>query len=57
MTVSGLKKTVACALQRDLATLPQGDLTEVGEKGLQRQKSFFSLPLLIHRLRRDHCTF
>lgn len=25
---------VACALGQDLASLPQGDMTEVGEKGL-----------------------
>lgn len=25
--------SAACALRQDLATLPEGDLTEVGEKG------------------------
>jgi hypothetical protein len=30
----GLTFSIACALKPDLELLPQGDLTEVGEKGM-----------------------
>lgn len=41
-----LYSRIACALRPDLELLPQGDLTEVGEKGMSNQPSFSFLPNL-----------
>ena len=45
---------VACALGPDLALLPQGDLTEVGEKGITVSNSLVHLvvclPLTLYQL-------
>ena len=39
---------VACALRPDLALLPQGDMTEVGEKGTPESRLSEPLRYLLH---------
>ena len=40
----------ACSLNHDISTLPHGELTEIGEKGINLSGEPLPFPLLLHSL-------